>query len=144
MTTIQGRILYFQVEIGTPAPIQKNTEETQYPLCVITKFIIKMRLKIVSPPLIPKRDQSVSNSTNINNPPCIHLWFKNSSMPLPLLCPPAHNEPIFERKPFTHTISHTRTCRYIPHSGCVICKLEECLFLTYNGSWGRSSGFELL
>lgn len=68
MTTIQGRILYFQVETGTPAPIQKSTEETQYPLCVITKFTIKMRLKIVPPPLIPESDQTVSNSANINNP----------------------------------------------------------------------------
>lgn len=73
MTTIQGRILYFQIEIGTPAPIPKNTEETQYPLCVITNFIIKMRLKIVSPPLIPKSDQTFGNSTNINNPTCIRL-----------------------------------------------------------------------
>lgn len=81
MTTIQGRILYFQVEIGTPAPIQKNTEETQYPLCVITKFIIKMRLKIVSPPLIPKRDQSVSNSTNINNPHAYTCDLKTAACP---------------------------------------------------------------
>lgn len=60
-----------QIEICTPARIQKNAEEMQYPLCVITKFIIEMRLKIVSPPLILKSDQTVSNSTNINNPTSI-------------------------------------------------------------------------
>lgn len=43
----------------------------QYPLCVITKFIIKVMLKIISPPLIPESDQVITNSTNINNPTSI-------------------------------------------------------------------------
>lgn len=30
--------------------------------------MIKMRLKIVSPPLIPESDQIITNLTNINNP----------------------------------------------------------------------------
>lgn len=49
-----------------------NTKEykktPQYPLSVITKIIIKMILKIVSPPLTPESDQIITNSTNTNNP----------------------------------------------------------------------------
>lgn len=72
MMAIEGRILSFKTNMplknALPNEYKRIQKKPQYPLSVITKSIIKMILKIVSPPLTPESDQITTNSTNTNNP----------------------------------------------------------------------------